>query len=89
MGFATVMFYMAIKICVVFKLAKERELNEFIRTDKLDDKWRLVFLEVLICFIHLMCCVTWNDTECFRKSFTSFKAYINLFRGHVQYSKMS
>jgi hypothetical protein len=27
---------------------------------------------------------TENYTGCFKKSFTTFKAYINLFRGHVQ-----
>jgi hypothetical protein len=28
-------------------------------------------------------------TRCFKKSFTSLKAYINLFRGHVQCSRLS
>jgi hypothetical protein len=30
-----------------------------------------------------------ESTGCFKKSFTTLKAYVNLFRGHVQYFELS
>jgi hypothetical protein len=33
--------------------------------------------------------IAWHSTGCFKKSFTILKAYIHLFRGHVQLLELS